>query len=75
MNFPEPTGWLTALKRLEESQAILLQELDQFDDRKLDELMPHDAYTCTFSNLFHGIIHHDLYHLGQIALIKKSFHS
>lgn len=74
MNFPEPTGWLTALKKLEESQVKLLLELDQFPESKLDELMPHDAYECTFSTLLHGIIHHDLYHLGQIILIKKSLH-
>jgi uncharacterized damage-inducible protein DinB len=75
MNFPEPTGWLTVLKELKQSQAALLKELDQFSDSKLDELMPHDAYKCTFSNVLHGIIHHDLYHIGQIALIKKSLHS
>lgn len=72
MNFPEPTGWLTALKGLQESQVKLLKELDQFSDSKLDKLIPHDAYKCTFSTLLHGIIHHDLYHIGQIALIKKS---
>jgi uncharacterized damage-inducible protein DinB len=72
MNFPKPTGWLTALKKLEESQAKLVKALDQFPDSKLDELIPHDAYKCTFSTLLHGIIHHDLYHIGQISLIKKS---
>jgi hypothetical protein len=75
MNFPKPTGWLTALKELKKSQAELMKELNQFPESKFDELIPHDAYKCTFSTLLHGIIHHDLYHIGQIALIKKSLHS
>jgi hypothetical protein len=72
MNFPEPTGWLTALKELKQSQAKLLKELDQFPESRWDELIPHDAYKCTFSTLLHGIIHHDVYHIGQVSLIKKS---
>ncbi len=75
MNFPEPTGWLTALKELKKSQAELVKELDQFPDSKLEELIPHDAYKCTFSTVLHGIMHHDLYHIGQISLIKKSLQS
>ena len=75
MNFPAPTGWLTALQNLEESQAQLLAEIGNFPNERLDEFIPHAAYKCTFSALLHGIIHHDLYHIGQISLIKKSLPS
>ena len=72
MNFPQPTVWLTAVNELKKSQAKLMREMEKFSNDRLDEFIPHAAYKCTFSALLHGIIHHDLYHIGQIALIKKS---
>ena len=71
MNFPTPTEWSKTVVELDESQARLLEALKGFDSSKLYDPVPHGSYNYNFYTLLHGIIHHDLYHTGQIALIKK----
>jgi hypothetical protein len=36
----------------------------------LNELIPGERYT--FYYLLHGVIQHNLYHAGQIAILKKA---
>jgi uncharacterized damage-inducible protein DinB len=71
MNFPIPAEWSKVVEELEASQARLLEALKGFDSSKLYDPVPHGSYNYNFYTLLHGIIHHDLYHTGQIALIKK----
>jgi uncharacterized damage-inducible protein DinB len=73
MNFKPLLNWDDAVKELEDSQRHLLRDIKLFPDGRLIEIVPHPTYRYTFYTLLHGIIHHDLYHTGQIALIKKSF--
>ncbi len=68
-NFPPETGWSTALKQLEESQQALLQAIETVSSEKLWEEVANRKYD--FFVLLHGVIHHDIYHIGQIQLIKK----
>ena|SRR5690349_1526461 len=76
MNFPEPAptreNWTKALKDLDVSQKELLVALDTFKVDRLDELVPAASHKYTWYTLLHGIIQHDVYHLGQIALAKKA---
>ncbi|HKR29386.1 MAG TPA: DinB family protein [Terriglobales bacterium] len=61
--------WQAALSRLEKSHLALRQAIESVTDDKLKQMVPkrdHDNYT-----LLHGIIHHCVYHGGQIALVKK----
>ena len=71
MNFPTPTDWVKTLEELDASQQRLLEALKDFDSSKLYEPVPHGSYNYNFYTLLHGIIHHDLYHAGQIVLLKK----
>ena len=71
MNFPTPTEWSKVVEELDASQARLLEALKGFDSSKLYDPVPHGSYNYNFYTLLHGIIHHDLYHTGQIVLIKK----
>ncbi len=71
MNFTTPTDWEKVLEELDASQARLLEALKSFDSSKLYEAVPHGSYNYNFYTLLNGIIHHDLYHAGQIALLKK----
>ncbi|MDH4088831.1 MAG: DinB family protein [Cyclobacteriaceae bacterium] len=71
MNFPVPADWSVAVEELNRSQLKLLEAILAFDDSRLHEVVPHISYNYSFYTLLHGIIHHDLYHAGQIALIKK----
>lgn len=62
-------NWQSALKDLEAWQAALLSGLENMTDEKLDELVPERKFK--WYALLHGIIHHDIYHSAQIALLKK----
>jgi|SRR5690606_4729385 len=68
-NFPPETDWATALQQLEESQVSLLNAIETISSEKLWEEVANRKYD--FFILLHGIIHHDIYHIGQIQLIKK----
>lgn len=72
-NFPAEKDWAKVLRDLDDSQAQLEQALDKFPEEKLHELVPHSAYKHSYYTILHGIVHHDLYHAGQIQLIAKSF--
>lgn len=51
------------------SQDELARALESKDDAFLQEVVPGAEYT--FDTLLNGIIQHDVYHTGQIAIIKK----
>jgi hypothetical protein len=72
MNFPVETYWQKAYTNLEASQIKLVQAIEAFDEAKLSQLVPHASHEYTYYTLIHGIVHHDLYHTGQIVLIKKA---
>jgi uncharacterized damage-inducible protein DinB len=72
MNFPGITDWSKAMAGLEESQQNLLLALSKFPAEKLADLVQGVSHKYTYYTMLHGIIHHDLYHTGQIILIKKA---
>lgn len=61
--------WQEMLQRLQQTQEDLLQLLSQISDEKLAEMVAGREYT--FNTMMHGIIHHDIYHIGQIGLLQK----
>ena len=69
LNFPGLTDWPQALDALQDSQRKLLDALEQFPPDRLRDVVPNRPFK--FFTMLHGIIHHDLYHLGQIVLIKR----
>ena len=62
-------AWEAALTELEKSQQLLLEALDGLSDDKLHETVSDRDYS--YYKLLHGIIGHDLYHGGQIVLLRK----
>jgi uncharacterized damage-inducible protein DinB len=72
LNFPNSTDWPAALSELENSQNELIAAIASFPPERLDETVPHATHHYTYYTLLHGIIQHDLYHLGQIMLIHKA---
>lgn len=70
---PEPSaaGWQEALDRLAHAQTNLETVVRGLtDDRLRDKVMgevPYSIYT-----MLHGAVQHNLYHGGQIALLKKA---
>lgn len=70
-NFPMDIGWDQAIEDLNKSQHALLEQIQGMNSKNLHEVVPYGSYTYTYYQLLHGIIHHDLYHAGQIVLLKK----
>ncbi len=74
-NFPaisdtSEAAWRDALTTLEASHYVLRATIAQLTDADLDTVIPGRRYSVYF--LLHGIIQHDLYHAGQIVLLKKA---
>ena len=61
------------LQRLDKTQLELIEALQNQMDSRLDEIVPGKKYN--FRNLLYGIVHHDIYHVGQIAYIIKLLHN
>ncbi len=72
--FPEKIDdfeWEALQMELSLSQEELVNELDKRDDDEfLEEIVPGRSYT--YYDLLHGIINHDLYHAGQVQILKKA---
>lgn len=63
-------AWRSALADLKQSRAQLRQTVERLTDAQLDQKppnLPDSRYV-----LLHGVIQHDLYHAGQIAVLKKA---
>ena len=61
--------WTKLKDRLENSQNEMLELLSRTNETILDQKVGARKYT--YYILMHGVIQHDLYHLGQIELIRK----
>ena len=61
--------WAELLRRLEAGNRALRDVILAFDESRLD-LPPGRNRTAAYA-LMHGAIQHDLYHAGQIAVLKK----
>ncbi len=73
-NFPEVYGlteaaWQNALSELQRSFEGLCVTVESLRDDHLDLALPGQRSSAYV--LLHGVVQHDLYHAGQIALLKK----
>jgi uncharacterized damage-inducible protein DinB len=70
---PSPTAsnWRDAIRALQRLNERVREAVRRFDPGKLDApLIPESPYTAYTQ--FIGITQHDLYHAGQIAILKKA---
>ena len=76
-NFPpvsdtSETAWRKALAEVRSVHEKLVAAVAAFPDSRLDEIVPGNSSAgYTFYFMFHGVVQHELYHAGQIALLKK----
>jgi uncharacterized damage-inducible protein DinB len=77
-NFPpvtdsSETAWRKAVEQLKTTYEQLVKAVAAFPDSRLQEKVPgkKEKYHTFFYN-FSGIVQHELYHAGQIALLKKA---
>jgi uncharacterized damage-inducible protein DinB len=62
-------GWEEILQNYEEAQTELLEVVDSYTNSKLEAIVPGRKYS--FYTLVHGVIHHDIYHSGQMMMLKR----
>lgn len=67
----QANAWEELREQLDLNQQQLLELLEQKDDSLLDQSVAAKPYT--FRYLIHGVLHHDIYHLGQISLINRMY--
>jgi uncharacterized damage-inducible protein DinB len=64
-------AWKKSLANLKESRAKIRKTVERLRDDQLDEI-PVPRTQNTRYLMLHGLVQHDLYHAGQIAILKKA---
>ena len=62
--------WHNAVQELGRVNQELVAAITHFPDDRLGGRVPGREYT--FYDLLHGVVQHNLYHAGQMALLKKT---
>ena len=64
-------AWLKTIESLRQGNTKLLEQIEKVSDAQLDQILDKEkGQTCYV--LLHGVIQHDIYHAGQIAILRKS---
>jgi uncharacterized damage-inducible protein DinB len=69
---PNPTKapWRKAVAQVKRAHDILVKTVADLPDARLRERVPGKKYD--FYHMLHGVAKHELYHAGQIAILKKA---
>jgi uncharacterized damage-inducible protein DinB len=76
-NFPAVTdtgeaAWRAVLAETQRVHEELVAAVAAFPESRLEEIVPDkEGPPYTFYYTLHGVVQHELYHAGQIALLKK----
>ena len=65
-----PSRWTETLGALDESHQQLLAAVRALSDVDLEQVVPSMGYTNYV--MLHGVVQHNLYHAGQIALLLRA---
>jgi uncharacterized damage-inducible protein DinB len=66
-------AWRKAIEHLNRTHDELVKAVAAFPDSRLDDRVPGKTESYhNFFYMFSGIVQHELYHAGQIALLKKA---
>ena len=66
----DEAAWVAAQKELKQAHQELLAAVAQCSEARLAELVP--GQKMSIYVMLHGIVQHDLYHAGQIALLQRA---
>jgi uncharacterized damage-inducible protein DinB len=74
-NFPPVTdksvaAWKKTVAHLKKTHATLVKTAAGLSDMQLGERVPGEKYNVRF--MLDGVVQHELYHAGQIAILKKT---
>jgi len=63
-------AWRVAIARTKRTHEILVKAVAALPEARLRDRVPGKRYD--FYHLLHGVAQHELYHAGQIAILKKA---
>jgi uncharacterized damage-inducible protein DinB len=68
---PKPTeaAWRKAVTQAKQTHDVLVKTVAKLPESRLRERVPGKKYD--FGHMLHGVAQHELYHAGQIAILKK----
>jgi hypothetical protein len=66
---PSEQKWQEAKTKLASARQELDNAIAQLPETRLNEIVAGKGYSVYF--MLHGVVQHNLYHAGQIALLKK----
>ena len=67
---PTETAWRKAVAQVTRTHEMLVKTVASLPESRLRERVPGKKYDFYF--LLHGVAQHELYHAGQIAILKKA---
>jgi uncharacterized damage-inducible protein DinB len=65
----DEAAWAKTVEKLKRVHDELIEAVSGFSESRMGEIVPGASYS--FYNMLHGLVHHDLYHAGQIAILRK----
>jgi uncharacterized damage-inducible protein DinB len=66
---PTPAAWRKAVAELTRTHQTLVRTVAALPESRLHDRVPGKRYD--FYHMLHGMAQHELYHAGQIAILKK----
>ncbi|MGH9720665.1 MAG: DinB family protein [Bryobacteraceae bacterium] len=66
---PSSESWSQTVDDLRSAESSLRRAVERLEDARLAEITSGKDYSLYF--LLHGVVQHNLYHAGQIALLMK----
>lgn len=66
---PKTHTWKKGLEQLKSTHKKITELLSQKDDSFLGDIVPLRRFN--FRYMLNGLIQHNIYHLGQVAYVKK----
>ena len=70
---PSEAAWRKAVEHAKHTHSELVKAVAAFPDSRLVQLVPGKTESYhNFFYMFSGIVQHELYHAGQIVLLKKA---
>ena len=70
MRDPSGEAWRSAIQEMKDAHRELAEDVAQLDDARLVARVPGNDHTNVV--MLHGVIEHDTYHGGQIAILKRA---
>ncbi|MGA9981687.1 MAG: DinB family protein [Candidatus Sulfotelmatobacter sp.] len=67
---PTPAAWREAVAEMKRTHQLLVKTVAALPESRLRDRVPGKRYD--FYHLLHGVAQHELYHAGQIAILKKA---